>query len=471
MIDARLAVGAYGIMIRHTINPVSWQYHYENFINPELATRLLRKSVPVLEEIQWEVKEVSEGHAVTYLPLSEASTNQHGTHQAALISLSADYTGGIALASLLRGVPFAGINPCNGDESASLWLADMSVRYRHPSTGHLTGSCTVPKQLVSKIVNRYFTGKKVLVRLPMEFYSNDELIAEAELSYFVQPSRQLKPTKQNPAISPIYETKLKASARMIAGVRAQRSNNKLLRFDNPHAEVAAGAHGKLLAQKLSEALPQLTDMVHARTKHGDQAFLEINDLQQVVLIGAGLDMRPYRLHGKHESLRWFELDLPVMLEERQKAAEQLGRNGHVNRHAVPADFNVDDLSQLLLDHPNFDPKLPTLIIYEGCSMYFEQEANERTLRQLSKLMQHPDSRLWCDIVSGSAIEKSADNSQVQAFLDGMEELGEKFIFGHDAPEDFLRQCGFATSKVTSVAEFIHSDDPVHELYKFVVARS
>ncbi len=50
---------------------------------------------------------------------------------------------GIALASLLRGVPIAGIHPCRDDVSAALWLAGMNVRYKSPSTGHLTAICEI----------------------------------------------------------------------------------------------------------------------------------------------------------------------------------------------------------------------------------------------------------------------------------------------------------------------------------------
>ena len=458
------------ILKRHS-SPVSWQEHYHNYTNPELATRLLRKAVPVLEHVGWEVVEVNEGHAVTSLPLNRASTNQHGTHQAALISLSADYTGGIALASLLRGVSLAGIHPHADDNSASLWLADMSVRYRSPSTGHLTGECHVPELLVQKIVNRYFSQKKVFVKLPMTFHSNGELVAEAVMSYFVQPTLQLRPTIEKPEISTIYETKLKASARMIAGVRAMRSQNGMLRIDNPHAEIAAGPHGRLLAERLQSALPQLTDMVHARTQHGDGLLKSVPNLKQVVLVGAGLDMRPFRLQDQLGDVTWFELDLPVMLAERQGAIEQLPNTQPVQRHAIPMDLLLDDLTELLDDHPAFVPNVPTLFLYEGCTMYFDSDMNAQIVKQIRRLMQHPDSRLWCDMVTETAIIESETNEKIRAFQDNMEELGEKFIFGHNQPTEFMRGCGYSDAEVTSVAEFIASDDPVHSLYNFVVARA
>jgi len=68
----------------------TWQEHYDRHVNPTLMTSLLRRSVPVLDQVSWRVSEVAEGSATTILPLTRESTNQHGTHQAALIALSAD---------------------------------------------------------------------------------------------------------------------------------------------------------------------------------------------------------------------------------------------------------------------------------------------------------------------------------------------------------------------------------------------
>ena len=234
-----------------TVSPIddhviSWEEDYNCRVNPTLMTKLLHDAIPVLKAVDWSVTEVRDGMCASELPLSYASTNQHGTHQAALISLSADYTGGLALASLLRGVPLAGIHRCRVETSASLWLASMNVKYRSPSTGHLQATCLVPEDVARMVRQRYFAGKRVLVTLPVIFTSNNEIVADAEMKYFVQPSIQLQPTKEHPRISPLFKHKLKASARMIAGLRAS-SDDTELRLDQRHDREAAGPHGALLA--------------------------------------------------------------------------------------------------------------------------------------------------------------------------------------------------------------------------------
>lgn len=447
----------------------TWQEHYDRHVNPTLMTSLLRRSVPVLDQVSWRVLEVAEGSATTILPLGRESTNQHGTHQAALIALSADYTGGLALATLLTGVPLAGIHRCNEEESASLWLADMSVRFRAPSTGHMIGNCTIDGDMADKIQKRYFSGKKVFVMLPISFHSNGELVAEAEMKYFAQPSVQLRPNKDS-KLSPIFATKLKASARMIAGVRAQTPKFQNIRIDCPHTKNAATEHGTLLANQLRSALPELTDMVHARTQHGDNALMKIPELEQVVIVGAGLDMRPYRWHQSLPNVTWFELDLPVMLEERQRVISELDNPPAVQRRPIGLDLLENEVHELLLEHPDFDPEKPSLVIYEGCSMYFEAKENRRILRSIRRLLQNPNSRVWCDMVTEEVIKGKGRFPQVDAFLKAMDNLGERFIFGSSSPAEYLSTCGYDQAEVTPTSKFLGIEDAVLDLYNFVIAR-
>ncbi len=457
------------IVSQHSQSTISWAQDYDARVNPTLMTRLLHEAIPVLQWTGWRVLEVEEGGCITELPLNHATTNQHGTHQAALLSLSADYTGGLALATLLRGVPFAGVHPCNEDNSAALWLAAMDVRYKCPSTGHVTATCKIAAETAEMVRQRYFAGKRVLVTLPIIFRSNNEVVAEAEMKYFAQPSIQLKPTREKPAINPLFKHKLKASARMIAGLRAS-ADEGFVRLDNAHERHAAGPHGELLAKRLQGILPHLQHTVAARTRHIDETLLAIPGLKQVVLMGAGLDMRPFRLFNQLDRPTFFEVDLPEMLEERTRVISQLQDRPVVQRRMVAADFKVDDLAQVLLKHPDFNPHVPTAIVYEGCSMYFSRQENQEILTLLSQLLQHPDSRLWSDMVTPDVVDGTTQVEEIVAFVDGMEQLGEKFVFGCSDPTAFLSDCGYRSASVTTAQEYLDSRDPTYSAYRFVVAR-
>nr|WP_315465959.1 SAM-dependent methyltransferase [uncultured Rhodoferax sp.] len=438
---------------------------------------MLHEAVPVLKASNWQITKVGPGFCESVLPLNAATTNQHGTHQAALISLSADYTGGMALTTLLRGVPLTGIHPCDPAEAASLWLVSMNVKYQFPSTGHLIGRCRIPDREHQLIEKRYAQGKRVLVTLPIEFESNGQKVATAELAYFAQPTIQLLgPSKKTSAL---FEQKIKASARMIAGVRAHESHSfgrQGEHIDSGHSAIAAGPQGELLAQRLHQFFPQLMGMVMARTQHGDEMLRSIPGLKQIVLVGAGLDMRPFRLRDELPHVRYFELDLPEMLAERERVAAMMSGSAQVRRQGIPVNFYHDDVAQALLSASDFDPHQATAVIYEGCSMYFEPELNRKILSALATCLGHKDSRLWVDFVSQDVVEGRSDSPGVSAFLQKKEAMGERFIFGLNRPTAFTTDCGLTATDNTSVKQYLekwnsHLDDPIFNEYQFVVARS
>ena len=446
---------------------VSWEQDYADRMNPELLTGLLRSTIPVLDHSGWAVDKVDEGFCQSVLPLNTPTTNQHGTHQAALISLSADYTGGVALSTLLRGVPIAGVHRCCEEDSASLWLASMNVKYKVPSSGHLTGTCRVDAEKAESIRRRYFCGKRVMVTLEIEFSSNGDQVAVAEMKYFAQPTKQLMPQPGSKNRSTLFSHKLKASARMIAGLRGRTSANPKLTASCPYAALSAGPHGELLADRLQNALPQLTDMVLGRTQHIDETIRD-GDYRQVVMLGAGLDMRSLRHAAEDPEKVFFELDLPEMIDERRRVIEQFPEGHWDQRVMLSVDFRKDSLAASLAADRRFDASLPTLFIYEGCTMYFTESENENLLQDVHALMGHSESRIWFDVVGPEIVTGRTNQDSITAFLEGMDELGESFIFGVEDVGQWTQSIGLQSVHVLDSGEYLCEQDPVFSNYRFAL---
>ncbi|MCA9135223.1 MAG: SAM-dependent methyltransferase [Planctomycetales bacterium] len=462
----------------------SWEIDYAQRVNPELMTRLLHQAVPVLKWTNWRITRVGPGMCESTLPLAVETTNQHGTHQAALISLSADYTGGMALTTLLTGTPLTGIHRGSPDESASLWLVGMDVKYENPSTSHLRGVSRVDPKTAQRIRTRYFAGQVVLATISVEFWSESgERVAVAVMRYFAQATKRLLEHRVGGDLSPMTKLNLKTSARIIAGLRSMTdhststtittSDGKRLRLDQSHDKVAAGTHGLLQAQRLQKVLPQLAAMVGARTRHCDQFLKSIGGIEQLVLLGAGLDMRPLRCVDQLLGSTVFELDLPVMLAERQHVIDLLeaecgGALRAPERYQIAVDFLQDDVGQRLRDHFAFSDTAVTLVIYEGCSMYFDEDQNRRLLTSIRQRLKHPASRLWMDCVTPAVISEGTSDPNIHEFVNQMELIGEKFVYGPADPEAFLRSCGFVCASNVSAQEFLGSIDPTLGEYRFVV---
>jgi methyltransferase (TIGR00027 family) len=461
-----------GCMMAETLGDklISWQQDYSKRMSPNLLTGLLRKAVPVLDAVQWKVVEVNDQECQSVLPAGSASTNQHGTHQAALISLAADYTGGIALATLIRGVPVIGVHPCSEGNAASMWLASMKVKYRRPSTTDLHGRCAVPDEMIGRVKQRFAAGKRVLITLHVEFTdAAGQPIADAEMRYFLQARNLSNHGRDRKKKQPRDDAQgLKASARLVAGLRANisRCSNG---FEHRYDELAAGPHGAVLAERLTNVLPQLQEVVTARTLHIDHFLQDSEEIQQVVLLGAGLDMRPFRMADRGCSLVTFELDLPVMLQERRLVLSNLSDQDAVDRYMLEADFKHAHVGERLQQCSAYDPDVPTLVIYEGCSMYFSEQENRALMMSVRGALRNPNSAVWADMVIPSVVDGSTDHAAITEFLKQMKELGETFVFGCDDPARFLGECGFGAGAVVTAQEYLKSCDPSLGTYQFVVS--
>ena len=451
--------------------PISWQQDHRDRMNPRLWTKLLTESVPVVRYIDFQVVEIEEGYCKCLLPLNSQSTNQHGSHQGALIALAGDYTGGIAFASLLRGVPIGNIHPGSDEKTAALWLASMEFKYLAPSAGDLEVTCRVAAKERATIQRRYFQGRRVLSSVSVDFSAEGEQVAVAKMVYFAQPSKQLRAAAGNTRTSTLFKHKLKASARMVAGLRAGLGGPSRLQLHCPHSELVAGPHGKLLAQRLNRILPSLQDMVLARTKHVDSVLIEAlkNGLKQVVLIGAGLDVRAFRYGLDALRATYFELDLPEMLEERKRVLSRIG-GAALKRKMIPMNFETQRLDEVLLASGGFDATLPTAFVYEGCSMYFDEPTNRAMLLAAKDVMEHPESFIWVDYVGDAIVSGGIDHSAIKGFLNGMDELGETFVFGVDEPTRYMNELGFETISERASDEFFDTSDPVCAAYRFIVSR-
>jgi methyltransferase (TIGR00027 family) len=456
--------------ILERINSTSWGLDYRRRSNPELLTQLLQEAVPVLGYVNWQMTETREGYARSVLPLNAASTNQHGTHQATLLALAADYTGGTALGTLIRGVPIIGVHPQPDRSGAALWLASIEMKYQAPSAADVTVEALVSPDRWERIRRRYAQGQTVLETLAVRFLTEDDVVATGTYGFFLRQASALTPATVDARLNPLFAHKSKASARLIAGVRAAESARAYGLIKDGYAERMAGPHGRLLADHFTQVLPQLGPMVAARTRDIDDLFvlLAASGLEQVVIIGAGLCARPFRLAATVPTLKVFELDLPHMLEERHRALSRIPALPDVQRVPVHLNLQLQDIDTILDQERTYNTTLPTLFILEGLTMYQTGPVNERIFRGIRRAMRHPGSMLWVDTVRQAVIDRRTGFEAGDAFVDGIEKLGEPFIFGLDldqAPR-FFQQAGFSVRCRVTSNDYFAEQDPVFGFYDF-----
>lgn len=99
------------------------------------------------------------------------------------------------------------------------------------------------------------------------------------------------------------------SAYWIAAVRARESARPDRLFDDPYASTLAGEQGVAMMVASEKASGGENRFLPVRTRYFDDAIgaAVAGGIRQVVLLGAGLDTRPFRLTFPAD-LTWFEID-------------------------------------------------------------------------------------------------------------------------------------------------------------------
>ena len=137
-----------------------------------------------------------------------------------------------------------------------------------------------------------------------------------------------------------------------------------------------------------EHLTRESQMMVARTVSID-AELRTAATPQVVILGAGLDGRAWRMRELVQAIV-FEVDHPDSQQQKLQRVAPLTLEAREVRF-VPLDFRRGDLAQAL-GAAGHDPGAPTTWIWEGVVMYLTHDEIETTLRTV-EACSAPGSRL------------------------------------------------------------------------------
>ena len=169
-------------------------------------------------------------------------------------------------------------------------------------------------------------------------------------------------------------------------------------------------------------------------------------IQQVVILGAGWDCRAYG-DLKDKDVRFFEVDMPPTQGAKKAALKTAGIDAH-HVTFVETDFNQRSWFEALQDH-GFEPALPTFILWEGVTMYLDEDAVRSTLGQVAKLA--PGSRIAFDYLSRELVFGILGRLFVSTTLKLY--YGEYFRFGisvrppvRDCVSAFVEQTGLALAE-------------------------
>ncbi len=197
--------------------------------------------------------------------------------------------------------------------------------------------------------------------------------------------------------------------------------------------------------------PGVNGFLVARDRYIDdvlQCYLD-SGLQQLVILGAGYDSRPYRFDLRGQ-VKAFEVDHPATQEDKLRKLQSIFGRLPEQVTYVSIDFNTQTLAERL-SQSGFDPALKTLFIWQGVSMYLTAEAVDSTL---SFVVNHslPGSAIVFDYIYQDVLAGVQKHSEVSGMRRYRIMTGEGLTFGipEGGVEAFLKARGFRQVKDANV---------------------
>jgi len=193
--------------------------------------------------------------------------------------------------------------------------------------------------------------------------------------------------------------------------------------------------------------PGILGLVVIRTRYIDEYLTSCMEdgIDQLVIMGAGYDSRPYRFEGLKNKVV-FEVDYPATQEMKIKKLKRIFGSlpGHVSY--VPIDFQRETLEERLFEN-GYNRKLKTLFIWEGVTTYITAEAVDSTLFFVAN-NSGKGSRIIFSYVFQSVVDGTSGMEGAEKWRKALEKRGEPPVFGIEGSEieEFLRKRGFCHVK-------------------------
>jgi methyltransferase (TIGR00027 family) len=167
------------------------------------------------------------------------------------------------------------------------------------------------------------------------------------------------------------------------------------------------------------AMTRLIDILAAHTRFLDEFLAHAGraGIRQVVILGSGLDTRPYRLWWP-KGTTVYEIDRPEVLDFKSQLLRGLGAKLAANRCAVGIDLRQDWLAALR--RVGFDAAQPTIWIAEQLLVGYLPPAAQNRLLQDVTALSAPGSRFAADhMPTWTPVHVEAG----RAFVDGWRRQG------------------------------------------------
>jgi len=180
-------------------------------------------------------------------------------------------------------------------------------------------------------------------------------------------------------------------------------------------------------------------MISLRARLVDDLAIEVPELQQIVILGAGFDTMALRVKDALSKATVFEVDHPATQCVKQEAFARIEMLANVQFVAV--DFEHNDFAARLVEG-GFAPERRSLIVWLGVTCYLTAQAVLRAMNQIARLG-GAGTRLVFDYILADVIDGTSRNRNALQKARRMARLGEPWLFGlvPEQVRDYLAPLG------------------------------
>ena len=214
------------------------------------------------------------------------------------------------------------------------------------------------------------------------------------------------------------------TAFVIACFRAMEKDKPQPLFEDPYADWFVNDQAMGMARQLATAVPESASMLRFRTRFFNR-FVQrgiAEGARQVVSLGAGLDMRAQLFAAP--GVTHYEVDQGAVVEYKRGV---LREHGITPTPSLPYNYLEVDLPAKLVE-AGFDPDVPTVIVWEGNTMYLPTETIFPFLNRLCEGIS--SFRIGFDYFAEDLQKRDFDNEDDLARIEAVEQaMGASFPTG------------------------------------------
>jgi len=224
--------------------------------------------------------------------------------------------------------------------------------------------------------------------------------------------------------------------------------------------------------------PGVSNAIVARTRFIDDCLEAaiVDGIRQLVILGAGYDMRAVRFKALRESVTVFELDHPSTQNKKLERIEKHLKEDLPHVRYISIDFSKENFANKLFSC-GYNETLKTLFIWEGVTYYIPPAAVDSTLFFISH---HSPSRssVTFDYFPSTVADGTTELAEARALREGLSRIGEEIVFGisPNRINEFMQIRGFSVIQTLTGEDYrkanfngVNKYRTVSEMFIFVQA--